>query len=72
MYDPKSSKAEEFISDSEIKATLAFADENKNNRAMLEEILAKAREQRTPASEMPRASDEGEGLWKTKRSLPKN
>ena len=49
MYDPKSSKAEEFISDSEIKATLAFADENKNNRAMLEEILAKAREQRTPA-----------------------
>ena len=46
MYDPKSSKAEEFISDSEIKATLAFADENKNNRAMLEEILAKAREQK--------------------------
>ena len=42
MYDPKSPKAEEFISDSEIKATLAFADEHKNDRAMLEEILAKA------------------------------
>ncbi len=46
MYDPKSSKAEEFISDSEIKATLAFADEHKNDRAMLEDILAKAREQK--------------------------
>ena len=44
MYDPKSGKAEEFISDSEIKATLAFADEHKNDRAMLEEILAKAQE----------------------------
>ena len=43
MYDPKSAKAEEFISDSEIKATLAFADEHKNDRAMLEEILEKAK-----------------------------
>ena len=31
MYNPKSLKAEEFISDEEILATLAYADENKNN-----------------------------------------
>jgi len=43
MYDPKSSKAEEFISDSESRATLAWADAHKNDRALLEEILAKAR-----------------------------
>ncbi|MBQ9503170.1 MAG: [Lentisphaeria bacterium] len=43
MYDPKSSKAEEFISDTEIRATLAWADAHKNDRALLEEILAKAK-----------------------------
>ena len=43
MYDPKSSKAEEFISDTEIRATLAWADAHKNDKALLEEILAKAR-----------------------------
>lgn len=42
MYDPKSSKAEEFIGDEEILATLEYAKENKNNRQLLEEILAKA------------------------------
>ena len=42
MYDPKSSKAEEFISDSEIRETLAWADAHKNDRPLLEEILAKA------------------------------
>ena len=31
MYNVKSLKAEEFISDEEIKATLAYADENKEN-----------------------------------------
>ena len=44
MYDVKSLKAEEFISDEEIKATLAYADENKDNLALVDEILAKARE----------------------------
>ena len=44
MYDPKSSKASEFIDDSEIKDTLAFADVHKNDRAMLEDILKKAGE----------------------------
>ena len=44
MYDVKSLKAEEFISDEEIKATLAYADEHKNDLALIDEILKKARE----------------------------
>lgn len=42
MYDPKSLKAEEFIDHEEITETLKFADENKNNMQMIEEILEKA------------------------------
>ncbi len=44
MYDVKSLKAEEFISDEEIKATLAYADEHKDDLALIDEILNKARE----------------------------
>lgn len=44
MYDPKSMKAEEFISHEEIEATLRYADENCNNRPLIREILDKARE----------------------------
>jgi 2-iminoacetate synthase len=43
MYNPKSMKAEEFIDDGEIKATLAYADENKDNLELVESILKKAR-----------------------------
>lgn len=46
MYNVKSLKAEEFISDEEILATLAYADENKNNVKVIDAILAKAREQK--------------------------
>ena len=46
-YDPKSLKAEEFISDEEIRATLAYAEENKNNTALINEILEKARPKKT-------------------------
>lgn len=42
MYDPKSRKAEEFISHEEIEATLAWAEENKNNSELIEAALAKA------------------------------
>ena len=42
MYNPKSSKAEEFINHEEIVDTLAYAEENKNNLALIEEILEKA------------------------------
>ena len=42
-YDPKSLKAEEFINDEEIQATLKYAEENKHNIALIDEILEKAR-----------------------------
>lgn len=42
MYDVMSPKAEEFISDEEIRASLAYAEENKNNRELIEQILEKA------------------------------
>lgn len=42
MYNVKSKKAEEFINHEEIMATLAYADENKNNEALIKEILEKA------------------------------
>ena len=43
MYNPKSLKAEEFISDEEIKETLKYADENKDNLALVDEIIEKAK-----------------------------
>ena len=43
VYDPKSLKAEEFINDEEILATLAYAEENKNNVELIDQILQKAR-----------------------------
>lgn len=42
MYNAKSLKAEEFISDEEIKETLAYADANKENEALIDEIIEKA------------------------------
>ena len=42
-YNPKSMKAEEFINDEEIRATLAYAEENKNNIELIDAILEKAR-----------------------------
>lgn len=42
MYNVKSLKAEEFISDEEIRATLAYADENKENWELIDSILEKA------------------------------
>ena len=42
MYNPKSLKAEEFISHEEIMDTLGYAEENKNNMPLIREILDKA------------------------------
>ena len=42
-YDPKSLKAEEFINDAEIRATLAYAEEHKNDFELIDSILEKAR-----------------------------
>lgn len=47
IYNPKSLKAEEFINDGEIRETLAYAEQNKNNVALIDEILEKARPQKT-------------------------
>ena len=43
MYNAKSLKAEEFISDEEIMETLAYADANKDNVEMIDQIIAKAK-----------------------------
>lgn len=42
-YNPKSMKADEFINDEEINETLKYAEENKNNVKLIDEILNKAR-----------------------------
>lgn len=42
MYDPKSLKAEEFICHEEILDTLKYADENKDNKELIRQILDKA------------------------------
>ncbi|MBP5199629.1 MAG: [FeFe] hydrogenase H-cluster radical SAM maturase HydG [Schwartzia sp.] len=42
MYDPKSPHAEEFIHHGEIMDTLAYAEENKSNRALIEGLLDRA------------------------------
>lgn len=43
MYDVKSPHAEEFISDEEVRETLAYAAANKSNVKLIDEIIAKAR-----------------------------
>ncbi len=42
MYNPKSLKAEEFIDHGEILETIEYAEKNKDNIALIEEILEKA------------------------------
>ena len=46
MYNPKSTRADDFINHEEILQTLAFAEKNKNNRQMIDGILTKARERK--------------------------
>ena len=43
MYNNKSNKAEEFICHKEIEDAMAYADENKENRTLIRQIIAKAR-----------------------------
>jgi len=43
-YDPRSSKAEEFINHDEILRSLAYAEKNRGNRREIERILEKAAE----------------------------
>ncbi|MDY4543109.1 MAG: [FeFe] hydrogenase H-cluster radical SAM maturase HydG [Candidatus Ventricola sp.] len=46
-YNPRSLHAEEFIHDGEIRQTLAYAEANKNNVALIDAILEKARPKKT-------------------------
>ncbi len=43
IYDPKSLKAEEFISDAEIRETLDYAEKNKDDLALIDSIIEKAK-----------------------------
>src|SRR5699024_11161939 len=43
MYNPKSNHAEDFINHEEILETLEYAEKNKHNRRLVDEILNKAR-----------------------------
>ena len=47
VYDPKSLHADEFINDAEILETIKYADANKNNTELINDILEKARPQKT-------------------------
>ena len=42
MYDVNSKHPEDFINHEEILDTLAYADENKNNTALIESLIEKA------------------------------
>ena len=46
QYDRKSKKAEEFINHEEILVTLRYAEENKHNEALIDQILEKARKRK--------------------------
>ena len=46
MYNPKSMKAEEFISDEEIRETLDYAEKNKANIELIDSIIKKAKERK--------------------------
>ena len=46
MYNPKSTKASEFIDHQEILETLKYAEENKNNIELIDKILEKARQKK--------------------------
>lgn len=46
MYNVKSKKAEEFISDEEIQATLAYADANKDDMELVDALIEKAKERK--------------------------
>lgn len=46
MYNPKSAKAEEFICHEEVLETLAYANQNKSNAQLIDQIINKAKERK--------------------------
>ena len=43
MYNPRSMKADEFISDEEIRETISYAEKNKDNIELIDSIIEKAK-----------------------------
>lgn len=50
IYDPRSLRAEEFISDAEIRETIAYAEANKHNLELIDALLEKARPRKAGAA----------------------
>ena len=46
MYNPKSLRAEEFISDEEVRDTLEYAEKNRDNTELIDRILEKAKQRK--------------------------
>ena len=46
MYNPKSLKAEEFIDHNEVLDTLEYAEQNKDNVALIDSIIEKAKQRK--------------------------
>ena len=46
MYDRKSMKADDFINHDEIMETLSYAEANKDNRALIESLIEKAKKRK--------------------------
>ena len=46
MYSPESPKAEEFINHEEILQTLEYAEKNKNNAELIDQIIEKAKKRK--------------------------
>ena len=46
MYNPESHKAEEFINHEEILSTIEYADKNKSNAELIDEIIKKAKNEK--------------------------
>ena len=61
-YDPKSSKAEEFIHDGEIRETLEWAAANRTNLPLIESVIEKARECKGKPTAIIQKSTKGKGV----------
>ena len=59
MYDPRSKCADDFINHEEIMETLEYAEKNKHNRELIDQILDKAR---TEKGFKPQRSGSSPGL----------
>ena len=51
MYDVNSKHAEDFINHEEILETLAYADENKHNTALIDALIEKAKKRKGLSTE---------------------